>query len=217
MRKIKLLLISLFIVFIPFFVIAVLDNYYSDRARTIIRQKVSNATSFIFSSGLKISAYDYNIEELLIYHKDDSQNVVSVLINTKVVNQIIEETSEKVSELINDGIIEAEIMKIEVPLGSLIFRSIFATCGPTITINPLPISSYSVDILTNNVPFGINNTLFQMNLKISIELETIIPLKSDIFTAETVFPIITQVINGSVPRYYYYGNDGNKYIPEDSS
>ena len=67
----------------------------------------------------------------------------------------------------------------------------------------MPVSSYKTDIYTNLIDYGINNSLFELYLKINIKIETIIPLKTSQIDYNTNLLLSSIVIQGEVPYYYY--------------
>lgn len=55
--------------------------------------------------------------------------------------------------------------------------------------------------------FGINNALFEIYLSVFIEIDTIIPLNKNHIVFATNILLVSQIIQGEVP-YYYYSGDG---------
>ena len=114
--------------------------------------------------------------------------------------------SNLISDSLNNGQIEERLGMVEIPLGQLCSRALFANVGPNIKIETSPMSSYTTDLFTETSEFGINNTLLEVYIKATISIEAFIPLKSQNITLETKIYLISEVLQGSIPIYYFSGN-----------
>lgn len=200
----------------PAFIFRGIDNYYSERSATYIKQQVTSLTSKMFSDTLNEVALTLNADTLVNYQYDNNKNITSIYINTKEVNRLNALANSKIEQLLSSGIVEERIGQIEIPLGLLVSKTLFASRGPKIKIGSLPINSYHVNLMVSNEEYGINNTLFQIYLIVKTDIETLVPLNNQVFSNETKILLVSQIINGSIPRYYYNGQTGGSpYIPED--
>ena len=88
--------------------------------------------------------------------------------------------------------------------------------GPDITIKIRPVGSYKLDLITSADHFGINNSIIQVLLILQVDFLTIIPFNSQLVTVDLQVPLVIEIIQGVVPRYYYYLNnyDPGPSIPE---
>jgi sporulation protein YunB len=146
----------------------------------------------------------------------DTSNISSVIINTKLVNNILNDAYSVIDEVFNNHL-EEYFADLEIPLGTLVSKSIFSGMGPNIKIPITPVGSYKLDILTNTISYGINNSLIELYLKINVDIEALIPLQKEKFPTETKIIILSQVIQGEVPKYYYSSNGDASfpYIPDN--
>ena len=202
-RKIILVLIMLLIIAIPSVLLAMSDNYFSERTDIYIKQHVKEKTSDIYTKVIKEEFRSiYNVEELVNYTFNNNNEIESVLINSAKVNDIIYIASSLISQSIKDGVIEKELEKISFPIGQLISKSIFAGEGPNIHIEVDPITSYEVDIETKMEEYGIN-IVFEIYLVCKIEMEVMIPLKQEKIVCDNRTLILSQILPGKVPYFYY--------------
>lgn len=214
--KLRVLIIFMLILIPPALIFRGIDNYYSERSTAYIKQQVTSLTSKMFSDTLNEVAVTLDSQALVTYQYDNNKNITSIYINTKEINRINALANTKINNLLSSGIIEERISQIEIPLGILVSDTIFASQGPKIKISSLPINSYQVNIIVSNEEYGINNTLFQIYLTLKTDIETLVPLNKQVFSNETKILLVSQIINGSIPRYYYNGPAGESpYIPED--
>lgn len=203
-RKLILVLIMLLAVAIPASFLAISDNYFSERTDLYIRQHVITKTSDIYSKVIKEEFSEtFNTNELVNYQFNNNNEIESILINTNKVNDIVYIASSLISKYLEEGEIEKELEKISFPLGQLISKSIFAGTGPDINIEVDPITSYKVDIKTDMKEYGLNNVMFEIYLVSIIEVEVMIPLKQEKVICENKTLILSQIISGKVPHFYY--------------
>ena len=206
MKKIKLLIIFMLFILIPLLSIKDVYNYFSERTNEFLEQAVAFAASDIFSSAsLEVAALSSE-ENFLKYKYDSSNNITGVYVDTIVVNKILALVSNLISDSLNNGQIEERLGMVEIPLGQLCSKALFANMGPNIKIETSPMSSYKTDLFTETSEFGINNTLLEVYIKATISIEAFIPLKSQNITLETKIYLISEVLQGSIPIYYFSGN-----------
>lgn len=210
MRKWKVLFIL--ILAIVLFLINFIGGYFSKRVDVYVTNKVSVYGQQIFEQALReevVSTID--TESLVYFHKDTDNNIKSIYINTKTVNNIL----SNVSLSLNNNIKKLTNEKLSLPFGIIISETLFYNLGPNIDINITPIGNIKTDIVSIVKPYGINSSLLEIGLKIDMNFATIIPLKKNVTNLNFVVPIVIEIINGEVPRYYYNTNDVIPFINYD--
>ena len=154
---------------------------------------------------------------IIIYSniKYNNNKVETVIVNTKITNLIMAKASELIDILLDNKYIEKELNTIKVPLGTFISNSLFSSFGPLITIHLKPLGAYNADIYTNISSYGINNSLIEVYLDVVIDIVALIPLQKQNIKISSKIYLISQIIQGSIPNYYY-GNGANiDYIPDN--
>lgn len=203
-KKILLILIMLLLVAIPASLLAMSDNYFSERTDIYIKQTVISKTSDIYANIIKQEFNEtFNTTELVNYQYNSQNEIESILINSKKVNELVYIASSLIKKQLDEKVIESELEQISFPLGQLVSKSIFAGTGPDIYIKVDPITSYKVDIKSIINEYGINNAVFEIYLISVIEIEVMIPLKQEKVTCENKTLILSQIISGDVPHFYY--------------
>ena len=104
-------------------------------------------------------------------------NEKGVIINNKNVNEVLFLVNDNISE--NFDMIKKEVLKI--PLSSIISEELL-NFGPNINIRINEIRSFKTDIVTIVEEYGINNSLLKLEI-----------------------PLVSQIIQGEVPKFYSYG------------
>lgn len=216
-KKIRFILILLIIFIIPIIGIVFADNYYSDRTTMYIGKQIEMSSTKMFQEVINSNILNNIDESALVYiNYNDTKGVSSVIINTKLINQILLDANVVLSEIFYEHLDEYFI-DLEIPIGTLFSKSLFAGMGPCIKIPIEPIGSYKVDILTNTIPYGINNSLIELYLQIDVDIEALIPLQKTLFPSQTKIIILSQLIQGEIPKYYYSSStpESFPYIPDN--
>ena len=206
MKKIKIFILFLIIIFIPLTLIKAVDNYFSIRTHEYLEQAVTFAASDIFSlASLEVAAVNSE-ENFLKYKYDSNNNIIGAYLDTIAVNKIVALVSNLISDSLNNGQINERLGLVEIPLGQLCSQSIFANIGPKIKVETSPMSSYRTDLFTETKEYGINNTLLEVFIKVVISIEAFIPLQSETIQLESKIYLVSEVLQGTIPIYYFSGN-----------
>ena len=95
-----------------------------------------------------------------------------------------------------------------------ILLAIIAILGVLLCVCPFSVP-YSADVYTDISTFGINNSLIEVYLNIVIDIVALIPLQHQTIRTETKIYLISQVVQGTVPNYYYGNGVNVDYIPDN--
>lgn len=209
----KKILLLFFIFLIPIVLFTCIDNYFSEKSDLYITQEVTTIISDVIGEALSENKSFEKTNQLLSYKYNSDDLISSIYINTVIVNELVSSSNLIISRLLTEGTIEKSVQDINLPLGMLISKSLFTTIGPDINIEVLPITSYKTDIVTSLKEYGINNSIFEVYLKVMVNVETIIPLKQSTINYETNILLASQIIQGEVPYYYYLGEGTIQSLP----
>ena len=209
----KKFLLLFFIFLIPILLLTMIDNYFSKKSDLYIEKEVTTIISDILAESIEKNNVLNDTDNILNYKYNTDGKISSLYIDSTKTSKIISSMNLTLSKLLRDGTIEESVKDINMPLGMLVSRALFTTLGPDIKIEVLPVSSYQTDIYTNLVDYGINNSLFELYLKVNIKVETIIPLKTSQIDYNTNLLLSSIVIQGEVPYYYYMGEGAIQSLP----
>lgn len=209
----KKFLLLFFIFLIPILLLTMIDNYFSKKSDLYIEKEVTTIISDILAESIEKNNVLNDTDNILNYKYNTDGKISSIYIDSTKTSKIISSMNLTLSKLLRDGTIEESVKDINMPLGMFVSRALFTTLGPDIKIEVLPVSSYQTDIYTNLVDYGINNSLFELYLKVNIKVETIIPLKTSQIDYHTNLLLSSIVIQGEVPYYYYMGEGAIQSLP----
>jgi sporulation protein YunB len=213
--KKKYIIILLTILTIPLVLIRVIDNYFSPKTNEYIYNQTKVLVSNTFSSLLNESITPYlNDQELVKISYKDTSSVSGVILNTEVFNKILGKVYILLENTFQNNM-DNFFKNLEIPIGSLVSKTIFAGRGHLIDIPIIPLGAYSVDLKTDCEVLGINSHLLEVYIEIKVVVETIIPFNPLTNEITSKFLLASHVIQGEVPNYYYASNSSESfpYIP----
>lgn len=203
MKRIKVYVFLFTIIFICLFVVFFIGSYFSERVDVYMKSKSENYCSSLVSDILREEAIDI-IDGTLVSINYNNENILSsISINTQKINVFLKNVNDALLESIKD----IESSNIKIPLGIILGETLFGSIGPYFDINIIMLSSFKTDIYTNVSDYGINSSLFELFVSVSFTINTMIPLNEELSLIEVKFPLVMEIINGEVPRYYYNTND----------
>ncbi len=208
MKRIIIYVFLFLIVIMIFLLINFIDNYYGERVETYIENKgILYTQKFIQDAISNEISNEIAINELYIFQKDENDNIKSVIINTNKINNIlsiINESLEKDIQLLNKE-------ELYIPLSIILGENIFSNVGPNLKLTVIPIGNYKCDVVSKVSEYGINNSLFEISIKVEMKIQSLVPLNKIESNVECNIPIVMQIIQGDVPRYYY---NTDKLVPD---
>lgn len=183
---------------IIYFIVSFLNGYYSERVEVYIENEARNYAMEMVEKSLREEVINkIEVSDILIV------NEKSIIVNTKNVNEIVSE----VNKSLNNNIDYFEnVDDLKLPIG-IVLSETLSPFGPDINIDIYPISSFKTDLVTSVEEYGINNSLFKVEILVSFEFETLIPLNKNQVEVECKIPLVTQIIQGEVPYFYSYGKN----------
>lgn len=203
-KKIKILIILLIIILIPLYILNLIDNFYSEQTTKYISTEVTNTLSNYISK-IITEQLKYQNLDLVEYIYDNNNNISNISLNSYNVNKLLAISNDKLSELIYSNEIQNKLLDIEFPLGQMLGLTLLAKLGPKIYIDTLLINDYKIDLLTDLVEYGINNTMFSAFLLININVTLLIPLRETKVNFQTKLYLINEILQGQIPNIYFKG------------
>ena len=144
------------------------------------------------------------LEEFLSYDKitaitrDSSGRVTSVSANSILINKF----ANDLDIAIGDRIENRDLVENKIFLTSLLGFDLFTGMGPKIPIRFEPVSVTTADITHTFEEAGINQTIHTIHLKISVEIEILMPFAYSRINVISEMPIAQTLIVGIVPDAY---------------
>lgn len=215
MRKILWFLkyrVFLFLIVFTIIVTLLLKGYFSTAVSEYIRYECTNKINDIIMTTINEQVVaNLSNDSLMHVTYNDNKEVVYAYIDTKKTNEILGVTSSAISSLTNDFNDNSDNI-IEIPIGYIFSSNVFFGSNMKLPINVSNIASYSVKLDTNVEEYGINSSLVTINLNYDFSFKAMVPLiTNDIYVTNSV-PLLTTVLYGDVPEYFFTGEKPNVSI-----
>ena len=101
--------------------------------------------------------------------------------------------------IINDEILALDNSDLGIPLGSLFLPELLSGKGPTIPVHILSIRNSDASFLSNFSEAGINQTLHQLTMSVSVDVSILVLGTTRSFTVTSQVVVAETVIVGQVP------------------
>ena len=178
-----------------------LRSRYREIVTELAETQVKNATSDLTNDAIakQIANGTIQYDRIVYFEKNLKTNMSEINhLKTEILN------------IINDEILALDTADIGIPLGSLFLPEFFSGKGPAIPVHILSIRNSDATFESNFSQAGINQTLHQLNMIVSVDVSVLVMGETDSFTIHSEVVVAETVIIGDVPSTYlqtggYYG------------
>lgn len=178
----------------------VLRQQYSAIVRDLAETQVKNATSDLTNDAIAKQIANGNIsyDRIVYFEKDLDGRITALKTNISEVNRL----KTDILNIINDEILALDSSDIAIPLGSIFLSELFSGKGPGIPVHILSVRNADADFASDFAEAGINQTVHQLKMIVSIDVTVLALGKTSSFTMESEVVVAETVIVGEVPETY---------------
>ena len=209
-RKIhSFFLISLFFVVFSCVLFLGFRSRYRDVVWELAETQVKNTTSDLTNDAIARQIADGIIQydRIVFFEKDLDGRITALKTNMSEVNRL----KTDILNIINDEILALDTSDIGIPLGSLFLPELLSGKGPVIPVHILSIRNSDASFSSNFVQAGINQTLHQLIMLVSVDVAILVFGQTDSFTITSEVVVAETVIVGDVPNTFL--QTGGNYEP----
>lgn len=194
LKKLGFLSLVLLAVFI------MLRGRYQEVIRELARIQVMNSTSDLTNDAIAKQMADGVIQydRIVYFEKDLDGRITALKTNMSEVNRL----KTDILNIINDEILALDTSDIGIPLGSLFLPEFFSGKGPAIPVRILSIRNSDATFSSDFSQAGINQTLHQLIMEVSVDVSVLVLAKTESFTVNSEVVVAETVIVGDVPQTY---------------
>lgn len=191
------ILIIIMVSLAAYFAITRIDNQLTETAIEISHTESKLAANKMIDQALNAAIAELSLasSDIFITRQAEPEAISA---NTLLVNQFCTLVSENITANLNRL---AEV-SIPVPFGQLLGISYFATSGPTINFDLLPMGGVNVDYETSFTAVGINQTNFKIWINVDMDMKVVYPLRQEPVSLSRKIMLVDTVISGTVPDQY---------------
>ena len=172
-------------------------SQYNDDIRSLAQTRVINATSDLINDAidLQIETGTIQYDRIVYFEKDLNGRITALKTNMSEVNRL----KTSILNIINDEIMDMDTSDIGIPVGSLIIPELLSGRGPAIPIQILSISNSDAAFESFFTEAGINQTLQQLTMEVSVDVTILVLGKTESFTVSSQVVVAETIIVGQVP------------------
>lgn len=180
---------------------------YSDAIRGLAETQIRNATSDLINDAIDQQIEDESIQydRIIFFEKDLDGNITALKTNMSEVNRL----KTDILNLINDEILAMDTSDLGIPIGSLILPEMFSGRGLIIPVKIMSIRNSDASFASSFTEAGINQTLQQLNMLVSVDVAVLVLGRTNYFTVTSQVVVAETIIVGQVPDTYL--NTGGNY------
>lgn len=184
---------------------------YNDSIRSLAQTQVTNTTSDLINDAIDRQIEDGTIQydRMVYFEKDLDGRITALKTNMSEVNRL----KTDILNLINDEILAYCEDDFGIPIGSLFLPEFLSGKGPSIPIQILSIRNSDASFTSSFSEAGINQTLQQLNMHISVDVTVLVLGRTDSFTVSSQVVVAETIIVGDVPNTYFH--TGGNYEREN--
>ena len=197
-KLIRLIIILLVILIVGIILFRV--RFY-DAIRDLAQTQVINTTSDLINDAIDRHIEDGNIQydRMIYFEKDLDGRITALKTNMSEVNRL----KTNILNLINDEILALTTDDLGVPIGSLFLPEFLAGRGPEIPVQILSIRNSDASFNSHFTQAGINQTLQQINMQVSVDVTVLVLGQTNSFTVSSQVIVAETIIVGDVPNTYF--------------
>ena len=181
-------------------VFLLLRDRYDRVIQSLAETRITNTTSDLTNDAIarQISEGDIRYDRIVYFEKDLDGRITALKTNMSEVNRL----KTDILNIINDEILALDTMDLGIPLGSLILPQFFSGKGPQIPVHILSIRNSDAVFSSNFSQAGINQTIHQLTMVVSIDVAMLVLAKTSSFTITSEVVVAETVIVGEVPQTF---------------
>lgn len=181
------------------------SGYFSKAVDVYTVSKVRNYAEALIAESIEEELLkELEDADLFIENYDSNGNVSYAYVNSLKINRIRNNVVLYTDQAISKINAHTDFDKIEIPLGYFFGVRYFLADSIKIPIELEVIGNQDVELKMETISKGINTTIVEIYLDISLEIQVVIPLQNKVTVTSTKIPLAMEIMNNEVP--YFLGD-----------
>lgn len=174
---------------------------YNEPIRVLAQTQIRNTTSDLINDAIarQIDGGNIQYDRIVYFEKDLNGRITALKTNIGEVNRLKTDTLN----VINDEILALDTSDLGVPMGSLFLPEFLSGRGPSIPVQILSIRNSDASFSSNFTQAGINQTLHQLNMSVSVDVSVLVLGQATEFTVSSHVVVAETIIVGDVPDTFF--------------
>lgn len=193
--------VFIFMAIVSILLLCVFRIRYHDAIRSLAETQVKNTTSDLINDAIdkQIDLGNIQYDRIVYFEKDLNGRITALKTNMTEVNRL----KTAILNLINDEILALDNTDIMIPVGSLLLPEFFSGRGAGIPIHILSIRNSDASFQSYFTEAGINQTLQQLTMDVSVDVSVLVLGKAESFTVSSQVVVAETIIVGQVPDTFF--------------
>ncbi len=174
---------------------------YQEAICALSETQVKNSTSDLINDaiGRQIETGNIQYDRMVYFEKDVNGRITALKTNMSEVNRL----KTDVINIINDDILALDSTDLGIPFGSIFLPEFLSGRGPQIPVSILSIRNSEATFSSSFTQAGINQTLHQLIMQISVDVTVLVLGQTNSFTVSSQVVVAQTIIVGNVPDTYF--------------
>ncbi len=175
-------------------------NKYRSVIRDLAETQVKNTTSDLTNDAIakQIAEGTIAYDRIVYFEKDLDGRITALKTNMSEMNRL----KTDILNIINDEILALDTSELGIPIGSIFLPELFSGKGAAIPVSILSIRNSDASFESHFSQAGINQTLHQVSMEVSIDVSVLVLGETTSFTMSSEVVVAETVIVGDVPTTY---------------
>lgn len=197
----KLLRLFLIVLILSFLLLSFFRSKYHSTIRGLAQTQVINSTSDLINDAIdrQIETGNIQYDRIVYFEKDLDGRITALKTNMSEVNRL----KTDILNIINDEILAMDTTDIGIPMGNLFLPEFLSGRGPAIPVHILSIRNSDAGFESFFTEAGINQTLQQLTMEVSVDVSILVLGKTESFTVTSQVVVAETIIVGQVPDTFF--------------
>lgn len=211
----KIVIIAIISLILVAFLLKYINKEISPKLINYASLEIKKLSNIIITESINEEEFErLNVDDIYKITKNNNNEILTVDINTVILNKMIKKTTENIQERLKKlekGEVDENNQEnkngvvLKIPLGEIYNNFLLADLGPKIPVKLKIIGNIETKINTNVKNYGINSSLIELSLDITVKEKVILPISTNEIRVNQTFPLTIKMIEGKIPNYYSNG------------
>ena len=188
----------------------ILIKLFSIRSEPVLleyaKMYATNAVTMLINNAIKKELYSDDSQSFIEIVKDNDGNIASLNMNNSEANKILYDiTNDLLQEFDTKYQLGSSLTKNNIyyiPFGIIYNANILSNIGPKIPYKIYFVGGINNKVNTNIREYGINSYIVEIVLNIDLQMEVLLPFKSNTIVINKDIILDSKVVHGQIPKYY---------------
>lgn len=187
---------------VPMLLLGAFRIRYRETIRNLAETQVRNSTSDLINDAIDRQIEDGSIQydRIVYFEKDINGRITALKTNMSEVNRL----KTDILNIINDEILALDTSDLGIPFGSLVLPEVISGKGPVIPVRIISIRNSDGAFYSNFSEAGINQTLQQLTIEVSVDVAVLVLGQVNNFTVTSQVVVAETIIVGDVPETFFH-------------